>query len=159
MVGRWLAIFCWAELTWTLLTWTATVEQIGVGVAVSAAAAFACAPLGRVAGPWVLLSPRRAWALLRLGALAGTRVVGANLALSRRIWSRAMPLPSGMVITRTAARTDGELTAVGLITSLIVDSQLVDLDRYRHELQYHVVAVGGGDPNAPVEPLVLGVTR
>jgi multicomponent Na+:H+ antiporter subunit E len=155
VVKRWLAVFCWAELTWTLLTWTATAEQIGVGVAVSAAAAFACAPLGDVAGPWVLLDPRRAWALLRLGAVSAVRVVRANLSLTRRIWSRTVPLPSGMVITPTRARTDGELTAVGLITSLIVDSQLVDLDRYRHELQYHVVAVGGDPPNAAVEELVV----
>ena len=61
-------------------------------------------------------------------------------------------------------RTDGGLTAVGLITSVIVDNQLIDLDRSRHELQYHAVAVTTEDPeenskqmNAPVERQLKGV--
>jgi hypothetical protein len=53
------SLFCWAELTWTLLSFTATVEQIAAGAAVSLTAALACAPLGPVAGPWCLLRPRR----------------------------------------------------------------------------------------------------
>jgi multicomponent Na+:H+ antiporter subunit E len=50
------------------------------------------------------------------------------------------------------------MAATGLITSLIVDNQIVDLDVRRRELQYHAVAVPPGDAaqraesiNAPTE--------
>jgi multicomponent Na+:H+ antiporter subunit E len=46
-----------------------------------------------------------------------------------------------MVITATRERTEGGLTAVGLITSLIVDNQLVDLDVAHARSQYHGVDV------------------
>jgi multicomponent Na+:H+ antiporter subunit E len=71
-----------------------------------------------------------------------------------------------MVVVPTGARTDGELAAVGLLTSLIVDNQIVDLDRERHELQYHAVDVPPPDPdqaragiNEPVERFLPTITR
>jgi multicomponent Na+:H+ antiporter subunit E len=153
-----LAVFCWAYPTWTVLSWTLTVEQVVVGVLLSALTAVACAPLGPVAAPWSVLRPRRAVALGRLAAVVAVRVARANIGLSRRIWSPRLPLRSGMVIVPTAARSDGALTAVGLLTSVIVDSQLIDLDRGRHELQYHAVWVDSTDSgrnrervNAPIE--------
>lgn len=158
VLSRWTALFCWAYLIWTVLSWTLSVEQIGVGVAVSAFAAVLCAPLGPMAGPWKILRPRRAAALARMAGYVLVRMVRANVALSRRIWARRMPLPSGMVVVSTAAGTDAALTAVGILTSVIVDSQLVDLDRARGELQYHVVSADSTDPernrrriNAPIE--------
>ena len=158
VLSRWIASFCWAYLTWTVLSWTLSVEQIGVGIAVSAFAATMCAQLGPMAGPWQVLRPRRAAALVRMAGYVLVRMVRANLALSRRIWAPRMPLPSGMVVVPTTARTDGALTAVGILTSVIVDSQLVDLNRPRGELQYHVVSADRTDPednrrriNAPIE--------
>jgi multicomponent Na+:H+ antiporter subunit E len=66
-----------------------------------------------------------------------------------------------MVIAATEAETDGALTAVGLLTSLVVDNQLVDLDRPRRLLQYHAVVVPPGGPdevraaiNGPIERLL-----
>ena len=60
----------------------------------------------------------------------------------------------------------GELAAVGLITSLIVDNQIVDLDRPNRLLQYHAVSVPKGSSvekaaavNRPVEELLKGVSR
>ncbi|HZZ97810.1 MAG TPA: Na+/H+ antiporter subunit E, partial [Jatrophihabitantaceae bacterium] len=86
--------------------------------------------------------------------------------LARRIWAPSRPVPSGMVIVPTSARTDRELGSVALITSLIVDNQIVDLDRSRDELQYHAVAVAAGSKrdraehiNAPVERLIAAVDR
>jgi multicomponent Na+:H+ antiporter subunit E len=65
------------------------------------------------------------------------------------------------VIAPTRERTDGGLAAVGVISSLIVDNQIVDLDARAHELQYHAVAVpdGGAEKvrqkvNGPVEDLL-----
>ena len=50
---------------------------------------------------------------------------------------------------------------MGLISSLIVDNQIVDLDRRHHLLQYHAVAVPEGGPakrraaiNGPVERML-----
>ncbi|MGI5240861.1 Na+/H+ antiporter subunit E [Dactylosporangium sp. CA-139066] len=158
-MSRVVALFCWAELTWTLLSFTATAEQITAGVIVSLIAALACAPLGPVAGPWRLLLPRRIPPLLALSAAVAWRVVRANLDLTRRIWTPGRP-PSGMLTTPTQARTDAELTAVGLLTSLIVNSQLVDVDQQRHRLRFHVVSVGADDPvNRAIEARVLAVTR
>jgi len=165
VLSRWWALFCWAFLVWVLLSWTATVEQVVFGIVLAAVVALACAPLGTVAGPWRLLAPRRLVALARLVWLMGTRVVVANYKLSRLIWSRHPRPGSGMVIAATRARSDGQLTSVGVLTSVIVDSQIVDLDRYRHELQYHTVWAASIDPetnrrliNGPIEDQVLEVS-
>jgi multicomponent Na+:H+ antiporter subunit E len=161
MLIRVTGLFCWAFGVWVLLTWTFTLEQVLFGVAVSLAVALALAPLGNVAGPWRLLRPRALAGSARLLIAAAGQVFLANLRLSRRIWDPRRPLSSGMVITPTRERTDWGLTAVGLISSLIVDNQIVDLDRRAHELQYHAVAVPEGGPeqvreqvNGPVEDLL-----
>jgi multicomponent Na+:H+ antiporter subunit E len=157
------ALFCWAFAVWVLLTWTATAEQLLFGVGVAAVVALALAPLGDVAGPWQLLTPRRLAAAGRLLVLAGYRIVAANLRLSRLIWDPRLRqrLRTGMVITPTTQTTPGGLTAVGLVTSVIVDNQLVVLDPSRGQLQYHAVEVPGGGPdqvreqiNGPVERLL-----
>jgi multicomponent Na+:H+ antiporter subunit E len=160
-VKRVAALLCWAYLGWAVLSWTLTAEQVLVGLLVSTVVAVALAPLGPVLGPWHLLRPRVLLRLLRLGALAGSRMVVANVRLSARIWSPRRRLASGMVVVPTEAKTDGALTAVGLLTSVIVDNQLVDVDRVRHRLQYHAVDVRTRDPhqlrdqiNGPVERLL-----
>jgi multicomponent Na+:H+ antiporter subunit E len=100
-----------------------------------------------VATPWSFLRPRRLAAVVVLAASAGWRVVRANCSLAARIWSPRLPLRTGMLIVPTTARSEGALTAVGLITSVIVDNQLVDLDGDRHELQYHAVWIESEEPN------------
>jgi multicomponent Na+:H+ antiporter subunit E len=161
MVMRIIGLWCWGYLVWALLTWTLTVEQLLFGAAIALAVAVALAPLGEVAGPWRLLRPRAllggAWLLV---AAAG-QVLLANLRLSRRIWDPRRPLASGMVITPTRERQDWSVAAIGVISSLIVDNQIVDLDVRAHELQYHAVAVpeGGAEQareriNGPVEDLL-----
>ena len=166
MGARVAALFCWAYLVWVLLTWTLTVEDQLFGAGFALAVAVALAPLGNVAGPWRLLTPRRLAAAVRLALSAAARIVLANLKLSRLIWHPRLlrpggPLRSGMVIVPTRARSDGQLAAVGVITSLIVDNQIADLDRSRAELQYHAVQVPDGGPerkrqqiNGPVEELL-----
>ena len=158
MARRVCALFCWAFGVWVLLTWTLTVQQLAFGAGIAAVVAVALAPLGDVAGPWQLLSPRRLAATAALLLLAARRIVIANLRLSRLIWDPRLPLRSGMVVVPTRERSAGGLTAVGLITSVIVDNQLVDVDRSRAQLQYHAVEVPEGGParareaiNGPVE--------
>ena len=70
-MSRVIALFCWAFLTWVLLTWTLTVEQMLFGAGIALAVAVALAPLGEVAGPWRLLTPRRLAAAVRLIAAGG----------------------------------------------------------------------------------------
>jgi multicomponent Na+:H+ antiporter subunit E len=161
VAGRVIALLCWAFGIWVLLTWTLSWEQMLFGAGIAAVVAVALAPLGEVAGPWRLLAPRRLAAIAVLFAVAARRIVLANLRLSWLIWNPRRPLRSGMVIVPTSQRSAGGLTAVGLITSLIVDNQLVDLDRSRAELQYHAVEVPEGGPdrrreaiNGPVEDLL-----
>jgi multicomponent Na+:H+ antiporter subunit E len=156
----------WAFAVWLLLTWTATLEQLVFGALLAVAVSVALAPLGEVVAPWRLADPRRLGALAELAGTASVRVVRANLGLARRIWTPSRRLSSGMVIVATRLRTDAALGASGLITSLIVDNQIVDLDRNRHVLQYHAVAVPSGDAaeraeaiNAPVERLVARIDR
>jgi multicomponent Na+:H+ antiporter subunit E len=152
VLRRWTALFGWSYLTWTVLSWTRTAEQIAVGLVLSALAAVALAALGPVAAPWSVLHPRRALALARLAWYVGRQMVHANLTMSRRIWTPRMPLRSGMVVAPTRFGDEGRLAAVGLLTSVVVDTQLVDVDRDRRELQYHVVWVADDtDPNGPVE--------
>jgi multicomponent Na+:H+ antiporter subunit E len=163
-VRRVAALSVWAYLVWVLLTWTLTAEQVLVGVLVALAVAVSMAPLGHVVSPWRLLDTRRFVGVLRLIGSALCRIVVANIELARRIWAPSRPLSSGMVIVPTEERSDGGLAATGLITSLIVDNQLVDIDRDRNELQYHAVAVPPGnrkhpedDINAPVERLLAPI--
>jgi multicomponent Na+:H+ antiporter subunit E len=158
---RVVALFFWTFGVWMLLTWTSMTETLLFGVGVAAVVAVALAPLGDVVRPWLVLQPRRLAALARLALVAAGRIVAANLRLSRRIWAPSRPLRSGMVVAATRESSLGGLTAVGLLTSVIVDNQLVDVDRFGHRLQYHAVAVPEGGPervrdaiNGPVERLV-----
>ncbi len=152
----------WLFAVWVLLTWspfTAELELFGAGFA--GAIACAVAPFGGVVPPWRLLDPRRLVALVALMAETLARILRANLSLARRIWSPKLRLESGMVVVPTEARSPGALAAVGLISSLIVDNQIVDLDRRRHTLQYHAVSVPEGGArrrraaiNGPVERMI-----
>jgi multicomponent Na+:H+ antiporter subunit E len=165
-VQRIVALGIWSFAVWVLLTWTRTWSQLLFGLAVSIVVAVALAPLGPVIRPWRLLSARRLLAIGALGVDALVRIVRANLSLSRRIWSPSRPLRSGMVIVPTRRRREGELAATGLLTSLIVDNQVVDLDRANRELQYHCVFVSSESPeenydiiNGPVESHIRRIAR
>jgi len=142
------ALGVWAYGVWLILTWTATAEQLIFGGSLALGTGLVLAPLGPVAPPWSMFAPLRLVALLRLAAYALFNIAKANVKLARRILSPSRPLRSGMVIVPTLARTDGELAATGVITSLIVDNQIVDLDRKRRELQSHAVWIEDPDPAA-----------
>lgn len=166
LLRRAVAIAIWAFAVWLLLTWTVTAEQLTTGALVAIAIAAAMAPLGEVVGPWRLLDPRRLVAVLALAGLSLVKIVRANVSLAFRIWRPSRPLKSGMVVVPTTLRSDGGLASVGLISSLIVDNQIVDLDRKQHVLQYHAVEVPEGTKdeqaeaiNAPVERLIAKVER
>jgi multicomponent Na+:H+ antiporter subunit E len=135
-----LAVWCFAS--WVLLTWTMTAEVLVVGAAISLAIAALIAPIGPVAAPWSLL--RRPFRLLRLVADVAWRMLIANLVLARRIWRRRLVVPSGIIIVPTRAISDAELCGVGVLTSLIVDNQIMDVDRRRDVLLYHAIAVPPG---------------
>jgi multicomponent Na+:H+ antiporter subunit E len=163
---RTLALAVWVYAVWLLLTWTATAEQLVFGALLAIVLAVAMAPLGDVVAPWRLADLRRLAAIVALMGAAAVRVMRANLGLARRIWSPSRPLASGMVIVPTQLRTDAALGSTGLITSLIVDIQIIDLDRNRNVLQYHAVSVPKGSKadqteaiNAPVERLVARIDR
>jgi multicomponent Na+:H+ antiporter subunit E len=157
-------LFVWAFGAWVLLTWTFTAEQLLVGAVWGATVALALAPLGGVVGPWALLDPRRIGPELELLVKALGWIVVANVELASRVWRPSRPLRSGMVIVPTDERSDGGLAAVAIITSLIVDNQIVDLDRARHDLQYHAVSVPEGreardEINGPVERILALIER
>lgn len=161
-----ISLFIWGMAAWLLLTWSNQLEQVITGALLSVLMTAILLPLmDGVVRPWALLQPRRAAAVLKLIAVAAIRIVVANARLTRRIWAPSRPLQSGMVVVGTNARTDAELAAIGLISSLIVDNQLVDLNRDRNELQYHALEVppAGADRTevvtAGTERLVEGVVR
>jgi multicomponent Na+:H+ antiporter subunit E len=156
------ALAAWGFLMWVLLTWTLTLEQLAFGAAFAFAVAVALSPLGDVAGPWWLLRPRRIVGVVRLALVASARILAANVKLAARIWSPRRPLASGMLIVPTEMTHDGGVTAVGLITSLIVDNQITDVNMAAHLLQYHAIAVPPGTRedarravNGPIEELLL----
>jgi multicomponent Na+:H+ antiporter subunit E len=80
-----------------------------------------------------------------MGATSLGRILGANLGLARRVWSPSLPLRTGMLVIPTDLRTDGAVTFMGLLGSLIVEYQLVDLEPGR--LQYHAIWVASEDPD------------
>jgi multicomponent Na+:H+ antiporter subunit E len=167
MIGRRVALGVWAYATWVLLTWTPfTWETEAIGALTALVVAHVLAPFGEVARPWLVLDPRRLIAIARLFVRTLGGIVVANLKLARVIWTPGLPVRSGMVIVPTTERTDGGLAAVGLISSLIVDNQIVDVDRGLHLLQYHAISVpeGGRERaraaiNGPVEQMLEPLTR
>jgi multicomponent Na+:H+ antiporter subunit E len=156
--ARVVALAAWCLIVWILLTWTVTLEQYAFGIGVSLAVGLALAPLGPVIPPWAIFDPRRLWRTLGLLVTSLGRIVAANVRLAARIWAPSRPLRSGMVIVPTTQRSLFGLTVVALVTSVVVDNQVVDVDRRRLELQYHAVSVPEGGPqkarakiNEPVE--------
>jgi multicomponent Na+:H+ antiporter subunit E len=157
-VRRSVSIATWAFAVWVLLTWTATLEQFAFGGCLALAVGAALAPLGPVANAWRTLAPARVAEALVMVADSLWRIARANISLAARVWRPSRPLRSGMVVVTTSMRTDAGLAWTGLVSSLIVDNLLVDLDRESHELQYHAVSVPPGGPlrradfiNAPAE--------
>jgi multicomponent Na+:H+ antiporter subunit E len=166
MISRLFALFVWAYGVWLLLTWTVTFEQLVFGGLLAAAVACALAPLGEVARPWRLLDPRILFAVLRLLVVSLGRIVRANVELAWRIWTPSLPLASGMVVVPTPFRSEAAVGGLGLITSLIVDNQIADVDRRRNELQFQAVTVPEGDAEAkraaitePTERLLAPILR
>ncbi len=160
-MNRFVALTVWGYLTWVVLSWTLTLEQQLFGLVLALLVAIAMWPLGPVVEPWRVLQPTRLLGLIRLLLAAAWSIARANVGLALRIWAPSRPLHSGMVIVPTEQHTDGGLAATGSITSLIVDNQIVDLDREQNQLQYHGVSIPNGtDPhpeaeiNAPVERLL-----
>ena len=151
----------WCLLAWVLLTWTATVEVLVTGVLVSVLCAVALSPLGAPPPPWRALRPGYAVPLARLAGSLAVRIVRANVVMARRIWSRRPPPRTGMVVVPTRVRDGGRLGAVGLLTSLVVDNQVVDVDRASDTLLYHCLDVPEGDRyaavNGPLEQRILDV--
>lgn len=140
------SLFVWGCSAWLLLTWTVQAEQLVCGGLASAAMTALLLPMmDGMVRPWALLQPRRAFAAVRLVLVCLARIVLANLRLTRRIWSPSRSLASGMVVVPTGLSDDAGLAGVGLLSSLIVDNQLVDLDRDRQLLQYHAVSVPPSD--------------
>jgi multicomponent Na+:H+ antiporter subunit E len=164
---RWVALLGWCFAAWLLLSGTTTRDSLLAGLVVAGLVAAALAPLGTVVGPWTLVSPARIGPQLKLAGRVLVGITTANLDLVRRTW--ALPRPDvtpGMVSIPTRARTDAELTAVGTLTSLVVDNQFVDVDRSTDELLFHCMAVPTGGPearrkeiSAAVEDDVIAVTR
>ena len=163
MIGRRVALGVWAYAAWVLLTWTPftwQTEAFGLATAlVRRLTSSRRSATSRVRGCW---PTRDAWrrSLDSRPARCAESCV-ANLRLTRLIWTPSLPLRSGMVIVPTDERSDGGLAAVGLISSLIVDNQIVDVDRRLHLLQYHAVRVPDGGRerareaiNGPVERLL-----
>ena len=117
----------------------------------SVLAAVALSPLGPAARPWLLGDPRRLGRLVALAAVCLVRIVRANVVLARRVWSPSLPLRSGMLVFPTKMKSEGAVTAVALVSSVIVDNQLVDLEPGR--FQYHAVWVGSTDPEEAYEAI------
>ena len=153
-----LALLVWGFASWLLLTWTVQAEQLVCGALTTVAMAALLLPMtDRVVRPWALLEPRRTVATLRLIVVSLVRIARANIGLAVRIWSPRRPLTPGMVVVRQRLPEDAAVAGVGLLSSLIVDNQLVDLDRSRDELQYHAVQVP--EPDADRAETVTGGTR
>jgi multicomponent Na+:H+ antiporter subunit E len=129
------------------------------GAVASVLAAVVISPLGAAARPWLLLDVRRLGRLVALAATSLVRIVRANVGLALRVWSPSLPLRSGMLVFATKMKSDGAVTAVALVSSVIVDNQLVDLEDGR--VQYHAIWVDSTDPeeayeaiNGPLERLL-----
>ena len=160
--ARVLGVTAWCLAIWLLLLGTVSVETIVVGLVVALVISIGLSGLD-VLVPWRLLTPARLFPLCLLCADSAARIVKANLTLARIVWRPRLQLATGMVVVPTRMRGDVELAGIAIITSLIVDNQIVDVDRARHELLYHCIEVPQGDRyaaiNGPVERRLLALRR
>lgn len=163
---RWFAMAVWLWLLWILLTWTATREQLLYGTVFAVVLAVPLSALGEVGRPWRLFSPLRWPAVAKLGVIYVRRLVAANVSLSRRIWAPSRPLRSGMVVFPDPTSGDGALTALGIVSSTVVDNQLVDVHRNEGEesdepvqLQYHGVWITSADPADNADAITDGMPQ
>jgi len=160
LIARTAALFAWCYLVWLLLTLTPTVEVFLVGVPVGLLCAALLAPLAPAAGPWRLLRPATALHWLRATVRLGASIVRANVMMARLVWTRNVRPPSGMVVVPSRTGDTDLLATTGLLSSLVVDNQVVDVDPSRSELMYHCIEVPPEDAdaydlvNGPVERLV-----
>lgn len=155
LVSHAVSVFGLCYLVWTLLTWTLTLEVLTVGAAVSLFVTAVTLPLLTDTGT-IRVTPRRVVGAVSLALLALRNVVIANASLARRIWAPSRPIRTGMVVVPTRVRSDAGLCAVGIVTSLIVDNQIVDVDRARHKMLYHAIVVPDTDAaydevNGPID--------
>lgn len=145
------ALSVWAGAVWIVLSWTASWEHALYGAVASVLAAVALSPLGPAARPWLVVDVRRLGRLVALVATSLVRIVRANVGLARRVWSPSLPLRSGMVVFPTRMKSDGAVCAVALVSSVIVDNQLVDVEPGR--FQYHAIWVETTDPEEVYEAI------
>lgn len=150
------AAFCWVLLVWLLLTWSTAPDQVLTGVVVALIASRPLAALGPVSRPWVLLRPASILAGARLVVRYLPSMALANARLARRVWSRTIPLRSGMVVVADPTTTAGARTALAVMTSTVVDYQLVAIDDDRRRLKYHGVWIVDGDPGANAARILDG---
>jgi multicomponent Na+:H+ antiporter subunit E len=154
-------VFGLCYLVWNLLMWDLTLEVLTVGAFVCLLVTAAMLPLLADSGT-IRITPARVARGFELGLLAVGKMVLANLQLAPRIWAPSRPIKSGMVVVPTRVRSDAGLCAVGVLTSLIVDNQIVDVDRARHKLLYHTIVVPAPDEaydeiNGPVDRRVAAM--
>lgn len=114
-------------------------------------AALVVSPLGPVARPWLLADLRCLGRVVVLAGICLVRIVRANVMLARRVWSPSLPLRSGMLVFPTKMKSDGAVTAVALVSSVIVDNQIVDMEPGR--VQYHAIWVESTDPEEAYEAI------
>ena len=163
LIAHGISVVAFCYFVWTLLTWTLTLENLAVGAAVSALVTAAMLPLLADTGT-IRITPLRVAKAMTLGALVAKNIVVANAVLARRIWSPSRPIRTGMVEVPTKVRSDAGLCAVGVITSLIVDNQIIDVDRARHTMLYHAIVVPDADAaydevNGPVDRRIADMER
>jgi multicomponent Na+:H+ antiporter subunit E len=96
-----------------------------------------------VVPPWRVLAPRRLTALARLVGRTLWHVSGANVDLARRIWTPSLPITPGVVIVPTRMTGDAGLTTMGVLTSLVVDNQVIDLNPSASTALFHCIEVPG----------------
>lgn len=159
------ALWSWCFISWALLIPTATVEVGIIGAVVAIGVGLALRPLGgRVAGPWTLLWPPCLARALVLAGDTAVRVVRANLKLATAAWRPGGGRDTGVIAVPTRVRTEGEVLLVGVLTSLIVDNQLVDIDDETHQLWFHAIGLPDDADrtdaiNGPVEDRIFAMTR
>ena len=160
-MARTRGLAAWCFLAWLMLSLSVSVESLVTGLVLSLGAAAALSPLGEVPGPWTLLRPRRVGATAPPGGWAGGRLHAREPPDGPARVDAPPAAAHGDGRRRDAARTDGQVGAVGLLTSLVVDNQVIDVDLDERTMLYHCVEVPRGEPydavNGPVERRLLAI--
>lgn len=152
--GEVLATFIVSMGAWLLLTWSVALQDLILGVGVSAITAIFTYRLAGLSLATWWLSPRRWAAFLQLAIIVLWQLIMQNLSLVYRTFHPKLLINPGIVAVPIRLRSDFALTVLNNVMCLTPDTVVLDVDTEAGLMYVHWIDVQTQDPRQARELLV-----